>query len=120
MEYIIQAMREKGYDPYQQLKGYLLENEPGYITRYKDARTQFKRLIKNKQNNNVFDKYRFTKQIAISNIMSNHSLDMGIFIFMLETCLEHENYTYERDLYADTTDDSIEKTLIARYTYSRK
>ena len=38
MEYIIQAMREKGYDPYQQLKGYLLENEPGYITRYKDAR----------------------------------------------------------------------------------
>ena len=39
MEYIIQAMREKGYDPYQQLRGYLLENEPGYITRYKDART---------------------------------------------------------------------------------
>ena len=28
MEYIIQAMREKGYDPYQQLRGYLLENEP--------------------------------------------------------------------------------------------
>ena len=48
MEYIIQAMREKGYDPCQQLRGYLLENEPGYITRYKDARTQFKRLIKNK------------------------------------------------------------------------
>ena len=49
-----------------------------------------------------------------------NKIDMGIFIFMLETCLEHENYTYERDLYADTTDDSIEKTLIARYTYSRK
>ena len=48
-----------------------------------------------------------------------NKIDMGIFIFMLETCLEHENYTYERDLYADTTDDSIEKTLIARYTYSR-
>lgn len=49
-----------------------------------------------------------------------NKIDMGIFIFMLETCLEHENYTYERDLYADTTDDSIEKTLIARYTYSRQ
>ena len=49
-----------------------------------------------------------------------NKIDMGIFIFMLETCLEHENYTYERDLYADTTDDSIEKTLIVRYTYSRK
>ena len=44
MEYIIRAMREKGYDPYQQLRGYLLENEPGYITRYKDARTLIKTL----------------------------------------------------------------------------
>lgn len=44
MEYIIQAMREKGYDPYQQLKGYLLENEPGYITRYKDARLRKKHI----------------------------------------------------------------------------
>ena len=44
MEYIIQAMREKGYDPYQQLRGYLLENEPGYITRYKDARTLIQTL----------------------------------------------------------------------------
>ena len=46
MEYIIQAMREKGYDPYQQLRGYLLENEPGYITRYKDARTLIQTLDK--------------------------------------------------------------------------
>ena len=44
MEYIIQAMREKGYDPYQQLRGYLLENAPGYITRYKDARTLIQTL----------------------------------------------------------------------------
>ena len=44
MEYIIRAMREKGYDPYQQLRGYLLENEPGYITRYKDARTLIQTL----------------------------------------------------------------------------
>ena len=44
MEYIIQAMREKGYDLYQQLRGYLLENEPGYITRYKDARTLIQTL----------------------------------------------------------------------------
>ena len=44
MEYIIQAMREKGYDPYQQLRGYLLENEPGYITRYKAARTLIQTL----------------------------------------------------------------------------
>lgn len=44
MEYIIQAMREKGYDPYLQLDGYLLGNEPGYITRHKDARTLIQTL----------------------------------------------------------------------------
>lgn len=37
-------MREKGYDPYQQLQGYVLEKEPGYITRYKDARTRIQKL----------------------------------------------------------------------------
>ena len=49
-----------------------------------------------------------------------NKIDMGIFIFMLETCLEHEKYTYEKTLFADTTDDNIEQTLIARYSYSRK
>ena len=37
-------MREKGYDPYQQLRGYLLENEPGYITRHKNARARIVEL----------------------------------------------------------------------------
>ena len=37
-------MREKGYDPYQQLRGYLLENEPGYITRHKSARARIVEL----------------------------------------------------------------------------
>ena len=49
-----------------------------------------------------------------------NKIDMGIFLFMLETCLGHENYTYDRRLFADTTDDSIEQTLIAKYTYSGK
>ena len=49
-----------------------------------------------------------------------NKIDMGIFLFMLETCLEHENYTYERTLFADITDDSVEQTLIARYSYLSK
>ena len=44
MEYIIQAMREKGYNPYQKLRGYLLENEPGYITRHKNVRARIVEL----------------------------------------------------------------------------
>lgn len=47
-----------------------------------------------------------------------NKIDMGIYLFMLETCLEYENYSYDRTLYADTTDDSVEKTLIAKYEYS--
>ena len=49
-----------------------------------------------------------------------NKIDMGIFLFMLETCLEHENYKYDRTLFADTSDDSIEQTLIARYSYLSK
>ena len=49
-----------------------------------------------------------------------NKIDMGIFLFILETCLNHENYIFDKTLLADTTDDSIEQTLIARYTYSRK
>lgn len=44
MENIIQAMREKGYDHFLQLKGYLLENEPGYITRHNGARELIQEL----------------------------------------------------------------------------
>lgn len=39
------------------------------------------------------------------------------FVIMLETCLEHENYSYDRLLYEDTTDDSVEKTLVAKYEF---
>lgn len=38
METIVAALREKGYDPYAQLTGYVKENEPAYITSHKGAR----------------------------------------------------------------------------------
>jgi len=38
MEQIVSALKEKGYDPYAQLYGYLKENEPTYITSHKGAR----------------------------------------------------------------------------------
>ncbi|MBR7133049.1 MAG: nitroreductase [Clostridia bacterium] len=44
-----------------------------------------------------------------------NKIDMGIFLFMLETCLAHENYKFDRTLFADTSDDSLEQTLIAKY-----
>ena len=38
MEQIISALKEKGYDPYAQLTGYITENKPTYITSHKGAR----------------------------------------------------------------------------------
>lgn len=32
------ALQEKGYDPINQMVGYLMSGDPGYISSYKDAR----------------------------------------------------------------------------------
>ena len=69
--------------------------------------------------------YRFKKPgkrgiMPADKVRYYNKIDMGIFLFMLETCIEHEGYVYKRTLLADTTDDSIEQTLIAKYTYSSK
>ena len=38
MEHIVGALKEKGYDPYVQLIGYVTKKDLEYITRYKGAR----------------------------------------------------------------------------------
>lgn len=38
MRHIVAALKEKGYDPYAQLCGYVTENKPTYITSHKGAR----------------------------------------------------------------------------------
>lgn len=38
MEYIVAALKEKGYDPYAQLTGYVIENNLTYITNHNGAR----------------------------------------------------------------------------------
>jgi len=80
-------------------------------------------IIENTGNNLMV--YRFKKPgkrgiMPANKVRYYNKIDMGIFLFMLEICLEHENYTYERTLFVDETDDSIEQTLIATYTYSNK
>lgn len=47
-----------------------------------------------------------------------NSIDMGIYLFMLEICLEHEKYSYKRLLHKDDVDDSVEKVLVAEYEYT--
>ena len=40
--YVCGALTEKGYNPIDQLVGYLLSGDPTYITSYKDARTRIR------------------------------------------------------------------------------
>lgn len=44
MELIVAALKERGYDPYAQLYGYIRENEPTYITSHNNARSLIKTL----------------------------------------------------------------------------
>lgn len=46
MENIISALRERGYDPYLQIYGYLQENDPAYITSHNGARESIQTLDK--------------------------------------------------------------------------
>ena len=39
-----QAMNEKGYNPVNQLVGYLLSGDPAYITSHMDARSQIRKV----------------------------------------------------------------------------
>jgi uncharacterized protein (UPF0297 family) len=38
------ALKEKGYNPINQLVGYLLSGDPTYITNFKEARSQIRRV----------------------------------------------------------------------------
>ena len=38
------AMREKGYNPINQLVGYLLSGDPAYVTSHQDARSKIRSL----------------------------------------------------------------------------
>ena len=41
---VYQALLEKGYNPINQMVGYLLSGDPAYITSYKDARNLIRKL----------------------------------------------------------------------------
>ncbi len=43
LEIVYSALEEKGYDPKNQIVGYLLSGDPAYIPRHKDARNLIRR-----------------------------------------------------------------------------
>ncbi|MRX71365.1 IreB family regulatory phosphoprotein [Bacillus lacus] len=41
---VYEALQEKGYNPINQIVGYLLSGDPAYIPRHKDARNMIRKL----------------------------------------------------------------------------
>ena len=41
---VYQALREKGYDPINQIVGYILSEDPTYITTHKNARAMIRKV----------------------------------------------------------------------------
>jgi len=44
LKQVYSALKEKGYNPINQLVGYLLSGDPAYITNHKQARSLIKRV----------------------------------------------------------------------------
>ncbi len=42
--HVFQALKEKGYDPVDQIVGYLLSGDPTYVTSHRDARTVIRQV----------------------------------------------------------------------------
>ena len=44
LQQVYDALEEKGYNPLDQIVGYLLSEDPGYITNHKNARSLIRRM----------------------------------------------------------------------------
>lgn len=51
------ALSEKGYDPINQIVGYLLSEDPTYITNYKNARALVRRIDRDELLNELVKNY---------------------------------------------------------------
>lgn len=40
LQEIFEALKERGYNPINQIVGYLISGDPGYISNYKDSRSK--------------------------------------------------------------------------------
>lgn len=44
---VVSILKERGYNPINQIVGYIINNDPTYITNYKNARSKIKEIDMN-------------------------------------------------------------------------
>ena len=54
---VYRALSEKGYDPINQIVGYILSEDPTYITNYNGARSLIRRIDRDKLLNTLVKNY---------------------------------------------------------------
>ena len=54
---VYQALEEKGYNPINQIVGYILSGDPTYITSYKDARIKIRTIERDELLEKMVEKY---------------------------------------------------------------
>lgn len=57
MEEVLAALKEKGYNPVNQLVGYFLSGDPTYITNHKGARAIIRRMERDELLENIIREY---------------------------------------------------------------
>jgi uncharacterized protein (UPF0297 family) len=57
MQEVLSALREKGYNPVNQLVGYFLSGDPTYITNHKGARAVIRRMERDELLENIIRDY---------------------------------------------------------------
>lgn len=65
LEIVYNALEEKGYDPVNQIVGYLLSGDPAYIPRHNDARN----LIRRHERDEVLE-------VLIRYYLTNHGINV--------------------------------------------
>ena len=73
---------------------------------------------------NTLSVYRYKKPgkrgiMPIDKVMYYNRIDIGIFLFILETCLNEQGISYDRELFEDLSSAEVEKTLIAEYKLTK-
>ncbi len=79
-------------------------------------------IVSNEDNKLLIYRFKKAKKRGImpaDKVGFYNRIDIGIFLFFLETCLAHEGYPFTGVQYIDNTDDNIERALVACYKLGR-
>lgn len=61
LEEVYDALEERGYNPVNQIVGYLISGDPGYISSYKDARSKMQEVDRAKIVEILLQEFRKSK-----------------------------------------------------------